>query len=596
MRKSILHAILISFVTSAAFALSLGDNTVTPSTPLCSDRIAIGRVGDTTAKRSTVCGLEAHGADIASSSTINLTNSTGQLVDVTGTTTITAITLAEGQERTVRFTGALTLTHSSNLVLPGAANITTAAGDFAIFRGYGSSIVRMVHYQKAAGAPVSGASKLSAFASTSSAELAGVISNETGSGLLTFATSPTLTTPVLGVASATSINKVALTAPASGSTLTIADGKTLTASNTLTLTGTDSSSVAFGAGGTVAYTGDKLSVFAATTSAELLGVISDETGTGALVAANSPTLVTPAIGSATATTQSAGDNSTKVATTAYVDTLGATKQPLDADLTAIAGVTSAADKVPYFTGSGTAAVADFTAAGRALIDDTDAAAQRTTLGLTIGTNVQAYDAELAALAGLTSAADKGIQFTGSGTAATYDLTTAGKALLDDADAAAQRTTLGLGTTLPVYKLCQSFSAVANSGTGETDLHTCAVAGGTLITTGQSIEYAFRGIFLSSANAKTFKVYFGSTVVINNSFPINTAGSYYGKMTVTRTGSSAQSISYELTRTATGGGTAMTTNTTTATEAEGSTITIKTTGQGGASTELNTTYSMGLNIP
>lgn len=78
--------------------------------------------------------------------------------------------------------------------------------------------------------------------------------SDTGTGNVVRATSPTLVTPTLGAATATSVNKVAITAPATSATLTIANGKTLTASNTLTLTGTDSSSVAFGTGGTVTYT------------------------------------------------------------------------------------------------------------------------------------------------------------------------------------------------------------------------------------------------------------------------------------------------------------------------------------------------------
>lgn len=63
--------------------------------------------------------------------------------------------------------------------------------------------------------------------------------------------SPSFTTPTLGVATATSINKVVLTTPATSATLTIADGKTLTASNTLTLTGTDGSTLNVGTGGTL---------------------------------------------------------------------------------------------------------------------------------------------------------------------------------------------------------------------------------------------------------------------------------------------------------------------------------------------------------
>ena len=75
------------------------------------------------------------------------------------------------------------------------------------------------------------------------------------SGTASFAgtTSPVFVTPTLGVATATSYNKLLITAPATSATLVIADGKTLTVSNTLTFTGTDSSSVNFGAGGTVAY-------------------------------------------------------------------------------------------------------------------------------------------------------------------------------------------------------------------------------------------------------------------------------------------------------------------------------------------------------
>ena len=186
------------------------------------------------------------------------------------------------------------------------------------------------------------ANKLNVFAATTSSELAGVISDETGSGSLVFATSPTLVTPVLGVATATSINKLAITAPTTSATLTIADGKILTVSNTLTFTGTDTSSVAFGTGGTVAYTANKLNVFAATTSSELAGVISDETGSGSLVFATSPTLVTPVLGVATATS---------------INKLAITAPTTSATLTIADGKILTVSNTLTFTGTDTSSVA-----------------------------------------------------------------------------------------------------------------------------------------------------------------------------------------------------------------------------------------------
>ena len=168
------------------------------------------------------------------------------------------------------------------------------------------------------------------------------------------------------------------------------------------------------------------------------------------------------------------------------------------NLTAFRSLTAAADALPYFTGATTMSTTTLSSFGRTLIDDADAGSARTTLGVAIGTNVQAWDAgldavaaisstgfmvrsnnasdtwinrtitvgshftvsngsgtagnpviglgdvELLALASVTSAADKLPYFTGLGTAAVTNFSAFGRTLVDDADAGSARTTLGLG--------------------------------------------------------------------------------------------------------------------------------------------------------
>jgi hypothetical protein len=114
--------------------------------------IADGGTGASTAVAA-LNNLSVKGSDIASAGTTDIGAATGDFVDVTGTTTITALgTIAAGVERTVRFTGALTLTHNgTSLILPGGVNITTATGDIARFRSLGSGNWLCTDFERANG-------------------------------------------------------------------------------------------------------------------------------------------------------------------------------------------------------------------------------------------------------------------------------------------------------------------------------------------------------------------------------------------------------------------------------------------------------------
>jgi hypothetical protein len=115
--------------------------------------------GTDTAKTVTPDALAAlweQGSDVASAGTISLGE--GGYFNITGTTTITDIDFATdkaGRPAWVKFAGSLTLTHNATtLILPGGANITTAAGDTACFISEGTDNVRCVSYNKASGAAV----------------------------------------------------------------------------------------------------------------------------------------------------------------------------------------------------------------------------------------------------------------------------------------------------------------------------------------------------------------------------------------------------------------------------------------------------------
>lgn len=107
--------------------------------------------------------IDGNFVDVASATTAEIGAAASRNVRITGTTAITGLgTVAAGTTRHVRFADALTLTHNgTSLILPGGANITTAANDTATFVSLGSGNWLCIAYQKASGLAVSGASSAS---------------------------------------------------------------------------------------------------------------------------------------------------------------------------------------------------------------------------------------------------------------------------------------------------------------------------------------------------------------------------------------------------------------------------------------------------
>ena len=329
-------------------------------------------------------------------------------------------------------------------------------------------------------------------------------------------TNKTLTSPVItgAVFNDGSVVFEGATADSHETTLAVTDP---TADRTITLPD---------ATGTVALTANKLDVFAATTSAELRTVISDETGTGGLVFADTPTLVTPNIGVATGTSLTLsgdltvnGTTTTINSTTVTVDDknleLGSSASPTDAGAdgggitlkgttdktfnwvdatdawtssenmnlltgkslliagTSVLNATTLGSGVTAssLTSVGTIATGVWNGTAIAIANggtgSTDAGAARTALGLAIGSDVQAYNSTLAAVAGGTYTGDDSIttvgtigtgtwqgtavagQYGGTGVANTGKTITLGGNLTTSGAHATTLTTTGTtGVTLP----------------------------------------------------------------------------------------------------------------------------------------------------
>jgi hypothetical protein len=234
---------LTGLTTSGGPITSSGDITLggtlnalsggTGQTSYTDGQLLIGRTSDGALAKST----------LTAGTGISITNGSGTVsIAATNNGTVTSVGVSGGT------TG---LTTSGGPVT--SSGTITLAGTLAVANG-GTGITSF------------GTGVATFLGTPSSANLAAAITDETGTGALVFATSPTLVSPTLGAAVATSINRVTITAPASAATLTLANSSSLITSggHSLTLTTTATTNVTLPTTGTLAV--NNQTMFIGTTS------------------------------------------------------------------------------------------------------------------------------------------------------------------------------------------------------------------------------------------------------------------------------------------------------------------------------------------